>query len=51
MLKSQMEGLKVEDRLTQNDIIHTENFRHGGSTKRQLMDKVGVACVWHVIVT
>ena len=42
VLKTQMEDLKVEDRITHNDLLHEENIRHGG-TKRALLDKVGVS--------
>ena len=34
-----MEDLKVEDKMTHNDILHEEHFRRGGN-KRSFLDKV-----------
>ena len=40
-LKVQMEDLKVEDKMTHNDILHEEHFRRGGN-KRSFLDRVGL---------
>ncbi len=39
VLKTEMDDLKKEDRLTRNDVIHDDIVRNGG-TKRKLLDQV-----------
>ena len=39
VLKTEMDDLKKEDKLTRNDFIHDDNVRQG-STKRKMLDKV-----------
>ena len=42
VLKTEMDDLKMEERLTRNDIIHEGNLRRGRESKRRMLDQVTV---------
>lgn len=47
-LKNQMDDLKMEDRMTHNDLLHEENIRTG-SNKRLALDKVYTCTQLHLL--
>ena len=40
VLKTEMDDLKREDKVTRNDLIHEENIRHGRESKRRMLEQV-----------
>ena len=42
VLKTEMDDLKMEERLTRNDKIHEMNFRQGRDSKKIMVDQVTV---------
>ena len=40
VLKTEMDDLKMEERLTRNDKIHEKNLRHGRESKKIMLDQV-----------
>lgn len=39
VLKTEMDDLKNEERVTRNDVIHESNFRRGRQSKRRMLDQ------------
>ena len=42
VLKTEMDDLKMEERLTRNDKIHEKNLRQGRESKKIMLDQVTV---------
>ncbi len=40
VLKTEMDDLKNEERVTKNDVIHESNFKRGRQSKRRMLDQV-----------
>ena len=40
VLKTEMDDLKNDDRVTRNDVIHESNFKRGRQSKRRMLDQV-----------
>ena len=48
-LKTQMDDLKMEDRMTRNDLLHEESIRLGNN-KRLALDKVCICLVNNTVL-
>lgn len=44
VLKTEMDDLKNEERVTKNDVIHESNFKRGRQSKRRMLDQVRIVC-------
>lgn len=42
VLKTEMDDLKNEERVTKNDVIHESNFKRGRQSKRRMLDQVRI---------
>ncbi len=40
VLKTEMDDLKNDERVTRNDVIHESNFKRGRQSKRRMLDQV-----------